>query len=62
MANTSLDGDQMPRPELHGVVIKINVEATFQCEKTLIGVGMTMPMIVLGHDAYAYFMIVDSSN
>jgi hypothetical protein len=62
MANASLDGDHMPWAELHRVAVKINVEATFQREKTLIGVGMTVPMICLSHSTYANFMIVDFGN
>ena len=62
MANASLDSDHVPRQELDASVIKINKQATFQCKKTLIGVGMTVPMISLGHDAYTNLVIVDISD
>src|SRR5882724_4911921 len=62
MTNASVNSDHMPRQELDSAIVKINEEAAFQCQKTLIGVGVTVPMISLSHSAYTNFMIVDLSN
>jgi hypothetical protein len=62
MTNTSVDSDHMARPKLDSPIIKINEEAAFQCEKTLVGIGMTVPMIRLSHRAYAHFVVVDPGN
>ena len=62
MTDASINGDHMTRRELDGLIVKINEEAAFHCQKTLIGVGMTVPMIRRGHSAYTNFMIVDFSN
>jgi hypothetical protein len=62
MTNASVNSDHMPRQELDSSVVKINEQAAFQCQKTLIGVGMTVPMISLSHSAYTNFMIVDFSH
>jgi hypothetical protein len=59
MTNAFVNGDHMPRRKLDSAIIKINEEAAFQCQKTFIGVGMTVPMISLSHGADAHFMIVD---
>ena len=62
MTNSPVHRDHMPRPELDSLVIKIDEEAAFQRKKSLIGVGMTVPMICLSHSTYANFMIVDFGN
>jgi hypothetical protein len=62
MTDASIDGDHMPRREFDGSIIKVNEETSLQCQKTLIGVGMTVPMISLCHGAYTNFMIVDLGN
>src|SRR5216684_4151229 len=62
MTNAPVHSDQMPRQELDRSIVKINEEAALQCQETLIGVGMTVPMISLSHRAYPNFMIIDLSN
>src|SRR5258708_3200264 len=62
MTNASVHSDHMPRQELDRSIVKINEEAALQFQKTLIEVGMTVPMINLSHRAYPNFMIVNFSN
>jgi len=62
MTNASMNRDQMARQELDSVIIKVNEEAAFQCQKHLVRIRMTVPMVSLGHDAYTNFVIVDISN
>lgn len=62
MANAAVNGDHMPWQELDSSIVKINEEPAFQCQETLIGVRMTVPMVSLRHSAYTNFMIVDFSN
>jgi len=47
MTKRLVNSDHMPRQELDSAIVKINEEAAFQCQKTLIGVGVTVPMISL---------------
>lgn len=62
MTNASIDSDHVPGKELDRSVIKINEEATFQRQETLIGIGMRVPMVRLSHGAYADFMIIDTGD
>src|SRR5215831_11336878 len=58
MTYASVYGDHVSRQELDRSIIEVNEEASFQRQKTLIGVGMTVPMVSLGHCADTNFVIV----
>ena len=62
MTNASMNRDQMPRQELDRVIIKIDEQAAFECQKHLVRIRMTVPMVSLGHNAYTNFVIVNISN
>jgi hypothetical protein len=62
MPDASVDGDHLARQKLDGSIIKIDEETSFHRQKTLIGVGVTMPMVSLSHRAYANFVIIDLSD
>ena len=62
MTNASVHSNHLPRQELNSSIVEINEESPFQRQKSLIRVWMTMPVVSLGHDAYADFVIVDLGN